>query len=83
MDLNLFFEKYETDSETAIETDRLCGRCPVQLSCLKMGVETSGTGVHGGVYLSLGQVSKARNSHKSEANVEQLVKLVKSIKEQL
>ncbi|QLF83431.1 WhiB family transcription factor [Rhodococcus phage NiceHouse] len=79
-DTSLFFEQYESDSQVAKEIDSLCSGCPVQFKCLKMGVDTAGTGVHGGTYLNLGQVSKARNSHKPDDQVEQLVQLVKRLR---
>lgn len=63
-DLRLFFEAYETDSEIAQDVDDLCRGCPVRDECLKMGIETAGTGVHGGAYLILGQLSRAKNAHK-------------------
>lgn len=80
-DLGLFFESYETSSEVAKDVDELCAGCPVQMKCLRMGVLTAGTGVHGGIYLALGKVSKARNSHKSPDQLEAATKLVKILKE--
>lgn len=62
--LENYFEKYETDRDIAEETDDKCFACPVRQECLKMGVNTAGTGVFGGVFLVLGKYSKTKNSHK-------------------
>lgn len=63
--LENFFEAYESDRAVAEITDDMCFDCPVRSRCLsEKGVEPSGTGVFGGVYLVLGKYSKTRNSHK-------------------
>lgn len=62
--LEIFFEKYEDDKDTAINTDDMCFDCPVREACLKFGVEHSSTGVFGATYLVFGKFSRARNSHK-------------------
>lgn len=79
-DLDLFFEKYETNKEVAKEVDDLCGNCPVRRQCFEMGVKTAGTGVHGGFYLALGHVSRARNTHKDQEEVSKGIELVNLIK---
>ena len=62
--LEVFFEAYEENKDVAIAVDDMCLGCPVRSQCLKLGVNTSGTGVFGGTYLVLGKFSKTRNSHK-------------------
>jgi hypothetical protein len=78
--LENFFEAYETDRSVAEDTDDMCLDCPVRNWCLKEGVETAGTGVFGGVYLSLGKFSKTRNSHKLPYVAEKLEEQVNDIR---
>jgi len=66
MDTNLFFEKYETDIETAKAVDEACLSCPVRKICYDNGVSNNEDGVWGGVYLSGGSVDKKRNPHKTK-----------------
>lgn len=83
MDRSLFFEQYETSISTAKDVDSLCGGCPVQYECLNLGIATAGTGVFGGVYIMLGQMSKARNSHKSEERQDFDKQRVQAVKDNL
>lgn len=78
--LENYFEKYETDRDIAEETDDKCLGCPVREQCLKMGVNTAGTGVFGGVFLVLGKYSKTKNSHKMPYIARKLEQEVKDAK---
>jgi hypothetical protein len=82
-DIKLFFEGYETDEQIAKDIDALCFGCPVQQQCLKMGLATSGTGVHGGVYLSLGQLAKAKNAHKLAERIQELNDEIQDLRDEL
>jgi len=65
MDVNLFFDKYEADSEIAKNIDEACISCPVNKICYETGVDKNEYGVWGGIYLNSGSVDKTRNGHKS------------------
>lgn len=65
MDTNLFFDKYETDINTAKGIDEACMSCPVIKICYQQGVSNNEYGVWGGVYLNAGSIDKTRNMHKS------------------
>lgn len=65
-DVNLFFDTYEEDLTLRPAIDSLCSRCPVARQCFAVGVSQKETGVHGGVYLELGKVSREFNRHKSK-----------------
>jgi hypothetical protein len=80
--LENFFEKYETDPETAQDIDDQCLDCPVRQHCLAMGVNTAGTGVFGGVFLVLGKYSRTKNSHKMPYIARKLEQEVKNLKDQ-
>jgi len=69
---NLFFDDYEADVVTAINTDQLCLHCPVAKQCLEDGITHGDWGVHGGVYLVYGKIDRQRNSHKTLENWEEL-----------
>lgn len=62
---DIVFDKYESDTVTALQTDQMCLHCPVAKRCYQEGVKTKSDGVWGGVYLSLGKVSKKFNAHKT------------------
>ena len=66
MDTNLFYEKYEADSNIAKSIDDACFSCPVIKMCYESGVEKDEYGVWGGVYLNAGSIDKTRNLHKSQ-----------------
>jgi len=72
---NLFFDEYESDEVTAINTDQMCFHCPVAKQCLEDGMHMGSWGVHGGVYLVYGKVDNVRNLHKTEQNWEELEKI--------
>ena len=65
-DTNLFFDKYEEDRALRSAIDKVCSGCPVAKDCFAVGVSQKETGVHGGVYLELGKVSREFNRHKSK-----------------
>jgi hypothetical protein len=66
MDTNLFYEKYESDSNIAKSIDEACLSCPVIKMCYASGVEKDEYGIWGGVYLNAGSIDKTRNLHKSQ-----------------
>lgn len=63
---NIFYDDYESDVITALNTDQICMHCPVARQCLKDGEKTGSWGVWGGVYLVYGKIDQSKNSHKSE-----------------
>jgi hypothetical protein len=65
MDTNLFYEKYESDANTAKSIDEACFACPVSKLCYQSSVDNNESGVWGGIYLNAGSVDKARNIHKT------------------
>lgn len=65
-DTELYFDKYETNQELAIEIDRLCMSCPVIKECFDYGVRTESFGVWGGIFLNDGKLDNVRNSHKTQ-----------------
>lgn len=67
-----FFEEYETDVVSAMNTDKLCMHCPVAKQCLQDGIDNGDWGVHGGVYLVYGRVDASKNSHKNEEDWKEL-----------
>jgi len=68
MDSNLFFDRYEESLNVRNAIDNLCMNCPVQRSCLAIGVTRQEWGVWGGVFLENGKISKEMNSHKDNAD---------------
>ena len=66
MDTNLFYEKYESDINTAKSIDEACLTCPVSKLCYKSAIENNESGVWGGIYLNSGSIDKARNVHKTQ-----------------
>lgn len=65
MPAEFFFDTYEIDQTLAKNIDEMCLVCPVAKQCLATGVEGDEYGVWGGAYLTLGDVDKTRNSHKT------------------
>jgi hypothetical protein len=65
MDTNLFYDKYEADTNIAKNIDEACLSCPVVKMCHDSGVENDEYGVWGGVYLNSGEIDKSKNLHKS------------------
>jgi hypothetical protein len=65
MDTNLFYDKYEADSNIAKNIDEACLSCPVISMCFQAGVNQNEYGVWGGVYLSSGSIDKSKNIHKT------------------
>lgn len=63
---DIFFDKYEQDTQIARAVDALCIGCPVLKLCLKTGIDGGETGVWGGIYLENGKHSQARNQHKTK-----------------
>lgn len=67
-DVNLFFDKYEEDTELRPAIDEYCADCPVARMCFAVGVSQKEYGVWGGVYLEKGKVSREYNNHKTRKN---------------
>lgn len=67
MDINLFYDDYESDQNVALMIDEACLSCPVMAQCLQEGITNNEWGVWGGHYLTSGRVDKNRNSHKTKA----------------
>jgi hypothetical protein len=66
MDTNLFYDKYESDVQTAKSIDEACLSCPVIRICYENGVNNNEYGVWGGVYLNSGSIDKSKNLHKTQ-----------------
>lgn len=67
-DTELFFDKYEEDLLLRPAIDSLCGGCPVARQCFAVAVSTKAWGVHGGIYLESGKISREFNRHRSKAD---------------
>lgn len=67
-DWNLFFDKYEEDTNLRSAIDNLCSSCPVAKQCFAVGISQKEWGVWGGVYLEGGKISREFNRHKTKAN---------------
>lgn len=80
LDVDLFFDEYEDDPETAKFVDSVCAACPVKLECLKYATETNASGVHGGMYLMLGEYSRSRNTHKTKKRMREETEILEHIK---
>lgn len=65
MDTNLFYDKYEADTNIAKSIDEACLSCPVLKMCYQSGVDNDEHGVWGGVYMNAGSIDKSRNLHKT------------------
>jgi hypothetical protein len=66
LDTNIFFEKYEDDTDSRTMVDSLCSTCPVARQCFAVGVSGKEWGVWGGVYIESGEISREFNKHKSK-----------------
>lgn len=66
-DVNLFFDTYEEDLALRPAIDKLCSECPVAKICFAVGVSQKEWGVHGGVYLESGKISREFNRHRTKA----------------
>ncbi len=65
-DDDIFFDKYESDTESARSADEMCLRCPVIRQCFFEGAKGR-AGVWGGIYWNgSGKPDKNKNSHKSD-----------------
>jgi len=65
-DWNLFFDKYEEDTNLRSAIDTVCSGCPVARQCFAVGVSQKEWGVWGGVYLEGGKISREFNKHKTK-----------------
>jgi hypothetical protein len=68
LETNIFFDKYEEDSDLRIAIDSICSSCPVSKQCFAVGVSGKEWGVWGGVYLESGEISKEFNNHKTKTD---------------
>jgi Transcription factor WhiB len=75
MNINWFYDDYESDKILAQTIDQVCLNCPVVKNCYSEGVAKSEKGVWGGIYMDLGRVDKLNNSHKTKDIWTQLKKL--------
>lgn len=63
---DIFFDRYESDIETARAADQMCLHCPVIRQCFFSG-PSAGPGLRGGVYWNnAGKPDKNKNAHKTE-----------------
>lgn len=63
---DLFYDKYETDTEAAKAVDATCLGCPVIRDCFFAGSKNGNYGVWGGVYWNgSGKPDKNKNAHKT------------------
>lgn len=83
LDVNLFFNLYETSTDTAKATDRLCARCPVANECLQFAIETKSTGCWSGIYLSDGDYCRSHNKHKTKLQIKNAQRRVQDMINQL
>ncbi len=60
-----FFDKYESNVNTARVVDQMCLSCPVVKQCYEEGVENRSYGVWGGVFLKAGKEDRENNQHKT------------------
>jgi hypothetical protein len=67
-DTELFFDKYEEDLELRPAVDELCFNCPVVRECFAVGISNKAIGVHGGVYMENGKISREFNKHRTKAD---------------
>lgn len=80
LDVDLFFDDYEDDKETADFVDSICHQCPSRVECLEYALDSNATGVHGGIYLMLGEYSRSRNTHKSKATMREETEYLEKLK---
>lgn len=66
MEINMFYDDYESDQNVARVTDEACLSCPVMAQCLQEGLSNGEWGVWGGTYLTSGKVDQSRNLHKTK-----------------
>lgn len=66
-DWNLFFDKYEENTNLRPAIDNLCSNCPVAKQCFAVGISQKEWGVWGGVYLEGGKISREFNKHRDKA----------------
>lgn len=82
MDVNLFFERYEEDTEVAKTVDnKICLHCPVIKECFNYATQMQepykANGVFGGVFFVEGEISKSRNAHKTQEVWEEILSAVR------
>lgn len=75
MNVNWFFDDYESDQVLAKQIDNVCISCPVIKFCYKEGIENKLQGVWGGVYVKYGKPKKQYNMHKTPEVWRKLKKL--------
>ena len=65
-DEDIFFDRYETDVESAKAADQMCLHCPVVQQCFLEGAKGN-YGLWGGLYWNgAGKQDKNKNAHKTE-----------------
>lgn len=73
---DLFFDRYENDTEMAKQVDQMCLHCPAMKQCFFAGSDGQ-QGVWGGVYWNgSGKPDKNKNAHKTEEDWEAIYRIV-------
>lgn len=73
---DIYFDRYESDVESAKAADEMCMRCPVVKQCFFEGAKGK-HGVWGGVYWNgSGKPDKNKNSHKTDEDWSRLYESV-------
>lgn len=76
-DEDVFYDRYESDTESAKAADQICLHCPVISQCFMEGSKGQ-TGLWGGVYWNgSGKPDKNKNSHKTPEDWDTLHEAVK------
>ncbi len=66
LETNIFFDKYEEDTNVRPIVDSLCMSCPVAKVCFANGISGKEWGIWGGIYLEGGEISREFNNHKDK-----------------
>jgi hypothetical protein len=77
MPTEFFYDRYESNQETAKAVDSVCNSCPVQRDCFFAGSKDGNYGVWGGVYWNgSGKPDKNKNAHKTQDIWDEIYKAV-------
>ena len=66
MEVEWFYDTYETDEIHAKNATLACYHCPVIRPCAEAAMDGKEEGLWGGIYWSNGKVDKVRNKNKTE-----------------
>lgn len=78
MDINWFYDDYESNPDLATNIDDICKSCPVRQMCLQEGIENEEHGVWGGLFLVRGKADATRNAHKTDEDWQEIRELITS-----